>query len=273
LPFLSDRADWLYHQIVEPELKETMEAPGERGKREIQHGKYLAESGEAERIWNWETPAGRVRAQRRAQLIGAAAGLESGMRVLEIGCGTGLFTELLADFGAHILAIDISPDLIELARKRNVDPSKVEFREMSFEGGKLDEPFDVILGSSVLHHLDILRSIERMYALLKPGGSIVFAEPNMFNPQVWAERHIPFIGMWAHVSPDETAINRFRLRNILDNVGFVDIQISNIDWLHPLTPKPLIPLIAKIGLILERIPVIREFSGSVLIRARKTRSH
>jgi len=241
----------------------------ERGQHEIEHGKLLANSGNPELIWNWDTPAGKVRATRRGRLLSMAAGLKPGMRVMEVGCGTGLFTEMMAPRGAHILAVDISPDLLELARARNLPPEVVEFRLMRFEDGEADGPFDAIVGSSVLHHLEMKTALRRMYELLKPGGVIAFAEPNMLNPQVWVERNIPAVRERNGASPDETAIVRWKLSRDLSEIGFTDIQIRNTDWLHPATPAPLIPIIQNIGLLLEALPGIKEFTGSVLIKARK----
>ncbi len=246
-----------------------MKSLEERSKEEIRQGRELAESGEAERVWNWSTPAGVIRARRRAQLICDAAKLKPGMRVLEVGCGTGLFTELFADYGAHITAIDISPDLIRLARERKLDPSLVEFHEIPIEDEKLKGPFDAAVGSSVLHHLEMPLALQRVFQLLKPGGVLVFAEPNMLNPQIWAERNLPAIRRRAHVTPGETAIIRFRLARELADIGFTEIEIVNVDWLHPLTPRPLITFVQKVESIFERLPGIREFSGSVLIHARR----
>jgi 2-polyprenyl-3-methyl-5-hydroxy-6-metoxy-1,4-benzoquinol methylase len=244
-----------------------MTSSGERQRHEVLHGKHLVEVGDPEQSWNWSTPAGRLRAQRRAQLLIEAANLKSGKRVLEIGCGTGLFTELMAVSGANILAVDISPDLLEIAQKRNLPDEHVEFRLMSFEDGDIDEPFDAIVGSSILHHLDIPIALNRIFELLVPGGVIAFAEPNMLNPQIWAERNIPAIRRRLHVSPDETAIVRRKLARELTHTGFTDIHIRNVDWLHPRTPKSMIRIVHRVGLILEQIPLLREFSGSVLIKA------
>lgn len=238
-----------------------------RAQNEIDYGRYLAASGNPEEIWNWDTPAGRVRARRRGQLISNAAGLKSGKHIMEIGCGTGLFTEMLAQSGAKILAVDISPDLLAIARRRPLTSTRVDFRQMRFEDSYVDGPFDAIVGSSVLHHLEIVPALRRMYDLLKPGGVIVFAEPNMLNPQIWLERHVGWFRKRYNVSPDETAIVRWRLVRDLTLIGFKEIQIRNVDWLHPRTPKPLIKSVYAAGLILERIPLIKEFTGSVLITA------
>lgn len=72
---------------------------------EVAHGRLLAEN-DAESLWGWGTPAGKVRAKRRAELIAQGAGLQPGTRALEIGCGTGLFTELFAQKGAQIVALE-----------------------------------------------------------------------------------------------------------------------------------------------------------------------
>src|SRR5574341_55663 len=240
-----------------------------RADHEVLHGKRLRDAGNPEQIWNWNSPAGKVRAQRRARLLGEAVALKPGMWVLEVGCGTGLFTELLVPYGARILAVDISPDLLSIARSRALDPDYVEFREMRFEDGLIGGPFDAIVGSSVLHHLDMVAALRRTYELLKSGGRIAFAEPNMLNPQIWAERHIPAIRERNFVAPDETAIVRWRLARDLEAIGFDNIEIRNVDWLHPATPEPLIRTVYSLGLWLERIPLIREFSGSVLISARR----
>jgi len=79
----------------------------DRPQHEIEHGKLLADE-DTERIWGWGTPAGRLRAKRRAGLIAEGAMLGPDIHTLEIGCGTGLFTEMFARTGARITAIDMN---------------------------------------------------------------------------------------------------------------------------------------------------------------------
>ena len=95
-----------------------------RADREIRHGEWLA-AHDTETVWGWGTSAPRVRARRRADLIIAGAALSSGKRVLEIGCGTGMFTEMFAATGARIVAVDISPELLQKARARRLPASHV----------------------------------------------------------------------------------------------------------------------------------------------------
>ncbi len=100
---------------------------------------------------------------------------------------------------------------------------------------------------------------------------MAFAEPNLLNPIIWAERTLPGLREKRGVSPDETAILRWKLAKQLKAVGFAEILIRNTDWLHPATPQSLIPIVSQMGLVLERIPLIKEFTGSVLISAQKPR--
>lgn len=240
----------------------------QRAAHEMEHGKHLAQS-EAERIWGWGTPAGQVRARRRAELIAVGARLGPGMRALEIGCGTGLFTEMFAHSGANLVAVDISPELLERAQRRGLPAGQVLFLARRFEDCEVEGPFDAVIGSSVLHHLDVETAVVKMYHLLRPGGRISFAEPNMLNPQIMIQKNVPWIKRRLGDSPDETAFVRWRLHALLQRVGFVEVEIWPFDWLHPATPTPLIGLVSRLGRWLERLPLLREFAGSLYIGARR----
>lgn len=235
---------------------------------EIAHGKHLA-AGVPEELWGWGTPAGKLRARRRAALILEHAGARPGSRVLEVGCGSGLFTELFAESGAEIVALDLSPELLALARRRGLPPERVRFVEQRFEELDEDAAFDAVLGSSVLHHLDLVPALRKALVLLKPGGKLSFAEPNMLNPQVFAERR--FRRWFPNVSPDETAFVRPRLRRQLLEIGFEEVEIEPFDWLHPAVPESWIAGVTRLGWLLERTWGVREFAGSLRIAARRPR--
>ena len=243
-----------------------MKTSSRRARREIEHGQRLSAAG-AERVWNWGTPAGRLRARRRAEIIAGGADLKPGMRILEIGCGTGNFTERFAVFGAKIIAVDISEDLLAEARGRNLP--NVTFVCKPFEEFGADGPFDAIIGSSILHHLEIKPALEEIFRLLKPGGVMSFAEPNMLNPQIIIQKNIRWIKERLGDSPDETAFFRGPLAKLIRRAGFVDIRIAARDWLHPSIPEGMIPFVQKVGNFLEKMPLVKEMAGSLYIRARR----
>lgn len=238
----------------------------ERTAHEIEHGRQLA-AGDTETLWGWGTSAGKARAQRRGNIITEGAKLDSSKLVLEIGCGTGLFTEMFTATGAHVVAVDISADLIRKAQARNLPSERVHWVLGRFEDCSFQRSFDAIIGSSVLHHLDLEEALPHMYRLLKPGGLISFAEPNLLNPQVFLMFRARFL--FPELSPDEDALVRWSFINQLVAHGFTEIDIHAFDWLHPSTPQLLIPHVSSLGRWLESIPGIREFAGSLAIRARR----
>lgn len=238
----------------------------QRSQHEIEHGKKLAQD-DTERLWGWGTPAGRLRAKRRAQLIATGACLGTGVRTLEIGCGTGMFTEMFAETGAHLVAVDLSPDLLEKARARNLPSNRVLFLEKRFENCDVEEPYDAIIGSSILHHLDLELALTKIYTLLKPGGIMSFAEPNMLNPQVFVM--FKFRRWFPEISPDENALLRWKLKKILQKIGFEQIEITPFDWLHPSTPERFISITRQVSGWLEGTPGLRELAGSLYIRANR----
>ncbi|MCD4779306.1 MAG: methyltransferase domain-containing protein [Candidatus Omnitrophica bacterium] len=237
-----------------------------RVEREIEHSKKLKDSWEGA-YYYWETPAGKKRYERRLAMISSHITPE--MSVLEIGCGTGCFTLQFAETKAHITAIDVSPDFLDIARKK-VIASNVSFKidnayALSFE----DSSFDTIVGSSVLHHLDIDQALKEFLRVLKPGGTIFFAEPNMLNPQIFIERNVGFVKSYLHVSPDETAFVRGPLRKKIFQYGFEDVTVAPFDFLHPLIFPPLVPFFQCFSLCIEKVPLLKEIAGSLFIQAKK----
>jgi ubiquinone/menaquinone biosynthesis C-methylase UbiE len=234
--------------------------------KEIQHGRFLAEHGAGE-IWNWEGPAGKQRWTRRVKML--SNHLRTGMSVLELGCGTGYFTRELARSGADIVAVDVSPELLEIAK---VDRPAANVRyeiQNAYESSYPDAMFDSVVGSSVLHHLEIEEALREIYRVLKPGGTIYFTEPNMLNPQIAIQKNVPWVKRKLGDSPDETAFFRWPLRRLLKETGFREVRIEPFDFLHPKTPPILVDRLNTLGRFVEKMPVVSEFAGSLYIRAVK----
>ena len=151
-----------------------------------------------------------------------------------------LFHQELARSGAEIVAIDVSADLLEIA-KANCSASNVQFQiQDACELTYGDAAFDSVVGSSILHHLEIETALREIYRVLKPAGTIYFTEPNMLNPQIAVQKNIPWIKRKLGDSPDETAFFRWPLSRLLERTGYRDVRIDPFDFLHPKTPAPLI---------------------------------
>ena len=101
--------------------------------------------------------------------------------VLDYGCFTGdLYEQLLPHQPARIVGIDISTQGIETARARfpAAEYSVMDAHRTTFA----DTTFDLVVGRSILHHLDWEVAIREVGRILKPGGVAVFTEPLGGNP-------------------------------------------------------------------------------------------
>jgi ubiquinone/menaquinone biosynthesis C-methylase UbiE len=244
-----------------------MNTPGsleERVAREREHGRTILATGESN--WGWNTPAGQIRKKRRDEFLAAAVPGLADPRVLEIGCGTGTFSAALAPAFPRLTAIDVSDVLLEVARKRfpGVDFRNEDMHRTSFE----NSTFDLIVGCSVLHHLDWDAALREIVRILRPGGRIRFSEPNMLNPQVAAQKKWPWLKKRLGESPDESAFTPRQIRRALERSGFTAIVAEPYEFLHPSTPRPLIGGVIALERLLQKTP-LRWIGGSIRIEARK----
>jgi len=239
-----------------------------RLQREIEHHREIADR--AETTWNWDSASGRRRADRRASIFVERGGLAPGRRALELGCGTGIFLEKVASAGAHIVGLDLSADLLAKARARLVaTPNVVLHRGNAEQMPYAASSFDAVYGSSVLHHLDLDRALAEVFRVLRPGGWCVFTEPNILNPQLAIMFHLGLTKRYFGVSPDERAFSRFRAARALKAAGFAAAEVEPFDFLHPATPQALCDVVDRVGRAIERVPLLREVSGSFVVRARR----
>jgi trans-aconitate 2-methyltransferase len=108
-----------------------------------------------------------------AEVIGRLPPLAPGARVLDVGCGTGLVTEQLLDLApdVHVIAVDASREMVELARDRLGARAEVLCQDaLALDVG---EPVDAIVSTAALHWVpshDLLW--RRLAAALRPGGAI-----------------------------------------------------------------------------------------------------
>lgn len=132
----------------------------------------------------------------------AAARLDTGSVVLEVGCGTGQLTERLVCFGFRLTAIDLGPSMITAARRR-LAGSAVSFQVASFEDfAAPDASFDLIVSGTAFHWVDPEVRFRKPARLLRPGGWLALLETGeRYDDPFGAALR----GMWAARSDDDGA--------------------------------------------------------------------
>jgi 2-polyprenyl-3-methyl-5-hydroxy-6-metoxy-1,4-benzoquinol methylase len=124
-----------------------------------------------------------------------------GMRVLDLGCGAGDVTMLVAEMvgpSGSVVGIDRSAEAIALARERIGDTGRnnIAFAQCAVEDYPVVAPFDAVVGRYILiHQSDPVGLLRAATCLLRPGGIIAFHEPEFGRL-----RSIPTVEIW-----DETA--------------------------------------------------------------------
>ena len=101
-------------------------------------------------------------------------GAVAGKRVLDLGCGSGIFTGLLRDWEAEVKGIDASDTLIEIARSEQAGIDFVSGDAAQLPYG--DGEFDLVSSNLVAHYFDDLNPLfESVARVLAPGGQFVFS--------------------------------------------------------------------------------------------------
>lgn len=239
---------------------------GSRVEEEMAHGMRIVDR--AEEIWGWQGMAGASRWQRRVGML--TRDLDKSVRVLEVGCGIGLLTQDLAKTGCNVVAMDVSPHLLRRAMSRNLGKRVSFLHRNAMATGLPEGSFDFVIGSSILHHLETELALQEFSRLLRSGGTVRFTEPNMLNPQIMAQKNIPWLKRLAGDSPSETAFFRWSLARLLKREGFRNVSIEPFDFLHPATPDSFVEALGRLGMWLERNPALRQIAGSLFIEAEKS---
>ena len=137
-----------------------------------------------------------------------AANISGGMRVLDIGCGTGLLTIRAAEKGATVKGIDINPEMLEIAEERikSKEAEKlkgnVEFCEMGTAelDAEKENSYDAVMSGLCFSELspdEIRFTLKQLRRILKPGGLLLVADEtmpeNIFKRLLYRMMRIPLL--------------------------------------------------------------------------------
>ena len=167
--------------------------------------------------------------------------------VLDAGCGSGRVTRLVLDRlpRGRVIAVDVAPSMVELARGTFAAEARVEVLEADLQELELEEPVDAVFSNAVFHWIpDHERLFERLHGALRPGGRLVAqcgGEGNVerfHQTAALVAAEAPFAahlggwrGPWNFAGAEVTARR-------LHAAGFAEVEC----WLEPWPVRPDQPL-------------------------------
>jgi SAM-dependent methyltransferase len=145
--------------------------------------------------------------------------------ILDIGCGNGLQTALLAR-GGYALGIDISEKAIATAKSRAAFFGRASFYMMCVEqlNNSFNDSFDKVFSICVIEHIpDYLSTLKEGYRVLKPSGQFIFSVDSLetITDRVLIEKH-------RKVYAVEHYFRKEQLESDLQQIGFNKIEVYSI---------------------------------------------
>jgi dolichol-phosphate mannosyltransferase len=219
-----------------------------------------------EAYWKQRYPIIDDRMLWRAQTFRHVMHLLPGQSILELGCGDGHFTRELAKVTRG--ECPSTAVTFDLDARRPADfPPGVEFlADPSVPGALEGRRFDFIIAHDLLDKRNAVWLLQQMFALLAPGGRVLFYESNPWNVIRRLRQGIGLL--FGHRDP-RLLLDRSSMYELLSEVGYIRIFAVFNDFVYaPLTPKGAW-LLRNLSIILENTAGLRTLAGSILLHAQK----
>jgi ubiquinone/menaquinone biosynthesis C-methylase UbiE len=217
-----------------------------------------------------------------------------GKRVLELGSGAGEGAVYFALHGANVVASDVSPGMLEVAKQvAELHRTSIETIVASAEDLSMmpAASVDVVYAANLLHHVDIEKCLDEVTRVLKPGGVGAFWDPLAHNPIINVYRRMANNVRTA----DEHPLRRSQLRWFTERFAEVSVKcfwltaqmvflkFFVIDRIHPsadrywkriLTHEKNVrwfyqPLAAVDEVLLRMAPILRWWCWNIAVLVRK----
>jgi ubiquinone/menaquinone biosynthesis C-methylase UbiE len=214
--------------------------------------------------------------EANARLIDAfvrLTGLRPGARVVDLGCGSGAFTALLARTGYDCVGLDLSAKLVALGRRKY---PAIQFVEGDIE--RLPFPplsFDGVLLSGVVHHFpDPSPCAAEVFRVLRPRGRFVAFDPNRRNPFMWLYRDpsSPFYSPIG-VTENERPVLAREVAAVFERAGFAvsSHYLSGLSYRYVASPRArlLLPAYNFIDAVVFGLPAMERLRPFVLTAGAK----
>lgn len=213
-------------------------------------------------------PTGSRYLRRHVRRMMDFAGIRAGDRVLEVGCGMGRYTMLLADEGVAVEGLDLSPTLLERLAG-HLDGRRIPLHGFDLLAcpSEMSGSFDAVIGFMVLHHVhDVDACLHKATDLVRPGGRVAFLEPNPWNPLYYVQILATPEMSWA----PERGMLRMRPRRMfpaMQDAGLAGVSMERFGLFPPFVTNRRAG--AAVESAAERLPLTPAARPFVLLGGRR----
>jgi SAM-dependent methyltransferase len=179
--------------------------------------------------------------------------------VLEVGCGMGRYSLMLAGRGINLTGLDLSPVLLQRLRAFSDGEFDIPLycADIASAPAELHQKFDVVIGFFTLHHLhDLEPCFASMAELLREGGRIAFLEPNGLNPLYYIQIALTPRMTWQ----GDGGVARMLPHVVLGamrRAGLSDLRVHRFGFFPPFIANRSAG--SRLERVLERLPLWRPF--------------
>jgi ubiquinone/menaquinone biosynthesis C-methylase UbiE len=204
-------------------------------------------------FWNGDAGSGWVRNQEQLDSMLAPlgeAGIESllaetGLRVLDIGCGCGASSVSLARLGCHVTGVDISAPMLAMARSRIMgDDIEINFVQQDAATSSFDGNYDRVFSRfGVMFFDDPVSAFSNIHSALRDTGKLAFVCWRAVQENAWMREPVSIMMKYVRPAADEAVVSKpdphapgpfafadeDRVRDILTSAGFSNIRLQSLD--------------------------------------------
>lgn len=173
--------------------------------------------------------------ENQLQRLLDVGGIKPSARILDVGCGMGKYTIPMAERGFNVEGLELSGKLLQELQEQSEGRAdiKTHHADLLSPPSDLLGQYDYVIGFFVLHHLfDLKEALAACARLLKPGGKVIFLEPNPFCPLFYLQITLSPSMSW---KAERGMLQLTPKRNVrtLKEAGFANPQVHRFGMLPP----------------------------------------
>ncbi|WP_301109624.1 class I SAM-dependent methyltransferase [Sporosarcina sp.] len=199
------------------------------------------------------------------ELLDLASAGVSGKKVLDIGCGTGLLSAMLAKRGAQVTGVDLSSDMLEVAAHRAESLGlDIQFKEQPMQQLEVEDKFDATVISIdslnyVMSQTEVVETFNRIYHALAKDGVLLFDVHSLYKmdeiflegPFVYDDGRITYIWQTAPGDYDHSIYSELAFFVRQENDSFT--RFDEVHMQRSFSIPDYIQMIEESGFRIERI--------------------